>query len=134
MTTAHNSGSVWGAVHHKASTLLEVAQTRLELLSNEVEVARLTITRQLILALALLFCVAMGLVLSTVGLVILFWEQRLVVAASAAGLAWAGALYIYYQMRSSAKQSKPLFNASLAELKEDLRQLKAAAGHGPTPS
>lgn len=133
MNTAQNSGSVWGAVHHKSTTLLEMAHTRLELLGNEVEVARITITRQLIMALALLFCVSMGLVLSTVGLVILYWEQRLVVAALAAGLAWASALYVYLRMRSSAKHAAPLFGASLAELQEDLRQLKAAAGHGPTP-
>ncbi len=133
MTSAHNHGSVWGAVHHKATTLLEVAQTRLELLGNEVEVARITITRQIVLALALLFCVTMGLVLSTIGLVLLFWEQRLLVAALAAALAWAGAVYVYLRMLSSAKHSAPLFNASMAELQEDLRQLKAAAGHGSTP-
>lgn len=134
MTTANNSGSVWGAVHHKATTLLEIAQTRLDLLSNEFEVARLTITRQLILALALLFCVAMGLVVSTIGFIVLFWEQRLVVAAVAAGLAWVSALYIYLRIRSTTKNAAPLFNASLAELREDLRQLKAIAGHGSTPS
>jgi uncharacterized membrane protein YqjE len=133
MTSAHNSGSVWDSFHHKATSLLEMAQTRLELLSNEVEVARITITRQLILALALLFCVSMGLVLSTIGLVILFWEQRLLVAGIAAALAWGGAAYIYLRMRSTARHAAPLFNASMAELQEDLRQLKAAAGHGRTP-
>ena len=133
MTTGQNSGSVWGAVHHNSTTLLEIAHTRLELLGNEVEVARINITRQLVLSLAILLCVSIGLVLSTVGLVILFWEQRLVVTALAAGLAWASALYAYLLMRSSARHAAPLFNASLAELKEDLRQLKEAAGHGPTP-
>ena len=133
MSTAHNSGSVWGAVHHKATSLLETAQTRLELLSNEVEVARITITRQVVLALALLFCVTMGLILSTIGLVVLFWEQRLLVTALAAGLAWAAAVYVFLSMRSTAKHAAPLFNATMAELQEDLRQLKAAAGHGPTP-
>lgn len=133
MTTAHNSGGVWGAVQQKVTTVLEVLQTRLDLLGNEVEVARLTITRQLMLTQAVLFCVALGLVLTTVAFIVVFWEQRIVVAALAAGLAWAMALYAYLRLRSSAKHAAPLFNASLAELREDLRQLKAATGHGPTP-
>lgn len=128
METAQGGGSAWGAVNHKASTLLEIAQTRLELLGNELEVARITIVRQLLLAQALLFCVAVGVVLTIIGLVILFWEQRLVVVCVAVVTAWAAALYIYYALSSSKRHAAPLFNASLAELQEDLRQLRAAAG------
>ena len=127
-----SGGGTWGAVRDKAATLLAVGQTRLELLGNELEVARITITRQLLLAQALLFCVGLGVVLTVVGLVILFWEQRLVVVALAAALVWGVALYVYFAIQRSNRQAAPLFNASLAELQEDLRQLKAAAGHGRT--
>jgi uncharacterized membrane protein YqjE len=127
MDSAQGSGSAWGAVNHKATTLLEIAHTRLELLGNELEVARITIMRQLLLGQALFFCVAMGVVLTIIGLVILFWEQRLVVVCLAMASAWAAALYIYLALGSNKKHAEPLFNASLAELQEDLRQLKAAA-------
>ena len=50
METAQGSGSAWGAVQHKATTLLEITHTRLELLGNELQVARVTILRQLLLA------------------------------------------------------------------------------------
>ena len=80
-----------------------------------------------------IFFVGLGVVLSVIGLTLLFWEQRLLVVALSAALVWALALYFYFAMRNSSKQSEPLFNASLAELQEDLRQLKAASGHGRSP-
>ncbi len=131
MDTAQGSGSAWSAVTHKATTLLEIAHTRLELLGNELQAARITIVRQLLLAQALLFCVAMGVVMTIISLVILFWEQRVVVACMAAAAVWIAALSIYFMMREDKQSALPLFNASLAELQEDLRQLKVmAAEHG----
>ena len=127
METAQAGGSTWGAVQHKATTLLEIAHARLELLGNELQVARATILRQLLLAQALLFCAGLGLVLTTIALTILFWEQRLVVVWVATAAAWAVALFIFFTLRGNKEHSEPLFHASLEELKEDLRQLKAAA-------
>jgi len=124
---------VWGAARDKAITLLALGQTRLELLGNELEVARITAMRQLMLAQALLFCVGLGVVLTVIGLALLFWEQRLMVVALSGALVWVLALYFYVAMRRGSSKSEPLFNASLAELQEDLRQLKAASGHGRSP-
>lgn len=134
MDSAHgDKGGTWGATRDKAATLLSIAQTRLELLGNELEVGRITIQRQLVLALALMFCVILGVILTVMGLVILFWEQRLVVIALAAASIWGVALYVYYAIQRTHRRAAPLFNASLAELQEDLRQLKAATGHGRAP-
>lgn len=136
MDFARNKGSgggTWGAARDKAAALLAVGQTRLELLGNELQVARITITRQLLLAQALLFCAGLGVVLTTMAVVILFWEQRLVVVALAAALVWLIALYVYFAIQRTNRNSEPLFGASLAELQEDLRQLKEASGHGNTP-
>lgn len=123
----------WSAVMDKASTLLAVGQTRLALLGNELEVGRVTAMRLLMLAQALLFCVALGVVLTVIGLAFLFWEQRLMVVALAGSLVWALALYFFFALRRGSSKTEPLFNASLAELQEDLRQLKAASDHGPAP-
>jgi len=133
MPNPQGDSGVWGAAKAKAVTLLAIAQTRLELLGNEIEVGRVTAMRQLMLALSVLFCVALGVVLAVIGLTLLFWEQRLVVVALSGALFWALALYFYVVMRGAAKKTEPLFSASLAELQEDLRQLKAATRHGPTP-
>ena len=133
MSSPKDHGSVWGAVQDKAITLLSLGHTRLDLLGNELEVARIQAMRQLMLAQALLFCLGLGVVLTVVGLAILFWEQRLIVVAIFGALAWLLALYCYLAMRRGTQQSEPLFHASLAELQEDLRQLKAASAHGRSP-
>lgn len=131
MDSAQNSrASTWGAARDKAATLLAIGHTRLELLGNELEVGRITIMRQIMLAQALLFCVALGVILTVIGLVILFWEQRLVVVALATALVWALALYVYLSLKRTNREATPLFDASLAELQEDLRQLKAASDRG----
>ncbi len=129
MSNPQGDAGAWGAVKNKAASLLTIGHTRLELLGNELEVWRLKATRQLMLAQALLFCVGLGVVLTVVGLALLFWEQRLLVFALAGALVWALVLYFYLALRSSSARSEPLFNASLAELQEDLRQLKAASDH-----
>lgn len=135
MESAHGTGGgTWGAARNKAATLLAIGHTRLELLGNELEVARITIMRQLMLAQALLFCVALGVILTVIGLVILFWEQRLIVVALSTALVWGVALYVYFAIQRTNSRAAHLFNASLAELQEDLRQLKSASGHGHTPS
>lgn len=131
--TQGKSGGTWGAAREKAANLLAIGHTRLELLGNELEVGRVTIMRQLMLAQALLFCVALGVILTVIGLVIFFWEQRLVVVVLSAALVWGLALYVYLAMQRTNREAEPLFNASLAELQEDLRQLKEASGHGQTP-
>jgi len=126
-------GSSWDLLKSRAVTLLGIGQTRLELLGNELEVGRVTAMRQLMLALALLFCLGLGLVLAVVALTLLFWEQRLVVVSLAAALVWGLAVYFYLAMGRLARKTEPLFAASLAELQEDLRQLREASGRGRSP-
>lgn len=133
MGNPHGDAGAWGAVKNRAAALLSIAQTRLELLGNELEVARMKTMRQFLLAQALLFCVALGVVLTVIGLALTFWEQRVLVLALSGALVWALALYFYWALRHGAKRMEPVFNASLAELQEDLRQLKAASGHGRSP-
>ena len=133
MGQPEGDSGAWSAAKAKAVTLLAIGQTRLELLGNELEVGRLSAMRQLMLALALSFCIGLGVLLTVIGLTLLFWEQRLIVIGLAAALAWALALYFYNGLRRGAKEAEPLFSDSLAELQEDLRQLKAATRHERTP-
>jgi uncharacterized membrane protein YqjE len=128
-----NETGAWSAAKAKAVTLLAIGQTRLELLGNELELGRLSAMRQAMLALAMMFCIGLGVVLTIVGLSLLFWEQRLMVVALSGALVWVLALYFYIGLRQGAKTTEPLFSASLAELQEDLRQLKAATRHGRAP-
>ncbi|MFZ3127049.1 MAG: phage holin family protein [Rhodoferax sp.] len=125
------NASAFETAKAKAATLLALGHTRLELLGNELEIGGRTALRQLMLAQALLFGAGLGIVLTVIALALLFWEQRLLVVALAAGLAWALTAYCYLALRQRTRKPEPLFAASLAELQEDLRQLRAAKGHGP---
>ena len=133
MNQTQAESGAWNAAKAKAVTLLSIGHTRLELLGNELEAARQSAMQQVMYALAMMFCIGLGVVLTIVALTLHFWEQRLMVLGLAGGLVWALALYFYFAMRSQAHRTEPLFAASLAELQEDLRQLKAASRHGPTP-
>ncbi|MBK6594482.1 MAG: phage holin family protein [Burkholderiales bacterium] len=133
MDEPHGESGAWGAAKAKASSLLAIGYTRLQLLGNELEVGRISAMRQLMLALALVFCVGVGVLLTVGALVLLFWEQRLAVVSVAAALFWVLSAFFVLRLRQADKKTEPLFSASLAELQEDLRQLKAASGHGPSP-
>lgn len=130
MTTPPNA-SAFEAVKAQAATLLALGHTRLELLGNELEIGGRTALRQVMLAQALLFGAGLAIVLTVGALALLFWEQRLLVVALAAGLAWALTVYCYLALRQRTRKPEPLFAASLTELQEDLRQLRAAQSHGP---
>lgn len=123
MTT--ESGS-WGSLKGKAASLLTIAITRLELLRNEVERIRRFAIRQLILALVMAFCASLGVVLGVVALTVAYWEQRLLVLGlSTAGLGLVVVVCLVLLLTGQRKR-EPLLNDTIAELQEDLRQLKAA--------
>jgi uncharacterized membrane protein YqjE len=130
MNSPTGDQGVFAGVKNIAATALAVGRTRLELLGNELEIGRITAMRQLMLAQALLFCLGLAVVLTVGLLAIVFWDQRVLVVALAAAAVWAVALGLFLALRRTAARSEPLFAASLAELQEDLRQLRAATGHG----
>ncbi len=125
------TGGLLSALKNIAATLLASGKTRLELLSNEIEEGKLRAIQMGMLAGGALFCFAMGIVLVVALLVALFWEQRLAVLGlfSAAFLALGG--YFLTRLKQASQRPDKMFAASLAELEEDLRQLKSMAGHEP---
>ncbi len=133
MDPQYGESGAWGAAKARAGSLLAIGYTRLQLLGNELEVGRISAMRQLMVALALVFCVGVGVLLTVGALVIFFWEQRQTIVSMAAALFWVLSVFFVIRLRQADKKTEPLFGASLAELQEDLRQLKAASGHGTTP-
>lgn len=129
MASASGGQGPLGAVKNIAATLLATLQTRLALLANEFQVEKHQVLQQLTLGLALVFCLGLGVLLAVALAVLLWWEQRIAVLGICSALFLGLAAYCYAVLRRSSEASTPLFAASLAELQEDLRQLKAAAGH-----
>ena len=107
-----------------ATTLVSIAHTRLELLSNDVEEYRAHFLSILILILTAIFFITIGSVLMIILLVFLLWEShRLVTLFLLAGgflvvgsLAWC---FVKHKIKTIPK----LFTASLLELAKDRQDL-----------
>ena len=114
-----------------AATLLTTGKTRLELLGNEIEAEKLRALRLLLLAQVMVFCFGVGTLLAVALTTALFWDNRLLVLGLSCVLflALGGFVYTRFKRVTQRPPEDAVFAASIAELKEDLRQLKAAAGH-----
>ena len=121
-----------GALKSIVATLLTSGKTRLELLGNEIEEEKLRAIHLVLMAQGMVFCFGVGVLLAVALLAVLFWDGRLLVLGMSAGLALFFGGVFYNRFKSLARRSEPMFAASIAELQEDIRQLKAAAGHEPS--
>ena len=126
------AGGLFAALRNTATTLVATARTRVELAGNELEIERLRLVRALIFGIAALFCFGVGALL-LIGLVlVLHWESRVFVLSSfGIGFLVSGALLYLGMKRANGRRQA--FAATIAELEEDLRQLRAATGHAKSP-
>jgi len=107
-----------------AATLLAIAQTRLELLSTDLEDERAHLASLLVWALGALFCLGIGVVLTALLIVVAFWDtQRLVVLGSLAGFFLVAGIAAWAYARHQARTKPRLFAASLSEFQKDRQQL-----------
>jgi len=105
--------------------LVESGRTRLLLLANEVEEAKLRLVGVLVSAVLALSAVIVGAVLLALFFVFLFWESRLLVLGGACGAFFVIAALLALIGRAVWSGRSPLFSASLAELKADVERLRA---------
>lgn len=108
-----------------ACTLLATAQTRLELLSNEIEAERLCIKQMLLYGSVALFFFGLAIMLVTVFIVVLFWDShRLLVLGSLAALFFAIGILLWNVLCRVAREKSKLFSTSLSELAKDQDRLR----------
>lgn len=121
---AGRSGGLFDSVRTLANTLLAIAQTRLELLSTELEEERLRLSSMLVWTLVALFCAGLGVVFATMVFVIALWDtNRLLAVGIPAILFLLGAVVAWLIVLGKARAKPRLFAASLAELSKDREQL-----------
>jgi uncharacterized membrane protein YqjE len=107
-----------------AGTLLAIFQTRLELLSSEMEEERLRIEQMLLYGSVALFFFGLAIILLTAFIVVLFWDShRLLVLGGLTALFFVAGLLILNELRRVAREKSKLFSASLAELADDRDRL-----------
>lgn len=118
------SGGLMDSLMRMAGTLLAILQTRLELLSNEMEEERLRIEQKLLYGSIALFFFGLSVLLLTIFFVAIFWDSyRLSALGGFTGLYFVGGLLAWNALRRLANQKSKLFSASLAELADDREQL-----------
>lgn len=122
---------LFSSIKTLASTLLDVAQTRLELLANELEENRSRMIQLIYFSFFMLFFFFLGMVLLTLLIIIAFWDSYRVLAISmiaAIYLGTAGGLAIYVVRELKGKSRPKLFSASIAEIIKDRIALNAEKG------
>ena len=121
---AEQSAGLMGSVKRLLGTLSAIVATRLELLSNELQEERLYLTRMLLLSMMALFCFGLAVLLLTVFIVVLFWDDhRLAVLGALSASFFALGTLLVMLLRGKARAKTKLFSASLAELAKDREQL-----------
>lgn len=129
MSTEDNSAGKSGlfdSVKTMAGTLIAMVQTRLELLSTELEEEREWLTAMLIWIFIALFCAVLAVILATLLVVVVFWDSyrlsaigfMLVIFILGAAFAWR----TVYKMTTSKPR---LFSATLSELSKDRELLQS---------
>jgi uncharacterized membrane protein YqjE len=105
-----------------------LVSTRLELLANGLQEERLRLTQMFLYSLFACFCFGMGLLLFTVLIVVLFWDDhRLAVPGGLSILFFVLGMLMAMVLRVKAQSRSKLFSGSIAELAKDREQL--GAGH-----
>lgn len=122
--TPERSGGLLDSVKVLAGTLLAIGQTRLELLSNDLEEERAWLTSMLIWTLIALFCAALAVVLTALLIVVVFWDSyRLLALSLLIGFFILGAVFAWRTLCNMTRSKPRLFSASLGELNKDREQL-----------
>ena len=107
--------------------MLGTGHTRLQLLGNEIQTEKLRILRQLGFAAALMFCAGLAVLLAVALALVLFWDQRVALLSVLTLGFIALAVFFFTALRRASVDAENVFAASLAELQEDLRQLRSAS-------
>ena len=107
-----------------ASTGVSIAQTRLELLSVDVQIARSKFVSLLVMIISALFFLFFGLVMLALYIVIYSWETDRMLALGLLTAAFLSiGLILAFVITQSLRKMPRLFEASIAELSKDRQAL-----------
>ena len=112
------------SIKNLASTGVSIAQTRLELLSVDVQIARNKLIRLLVMIVSALFFLFFGLVMLALLIVIYSWESDRMLALGLLTTAFISIGLILVLVIMQALRNMPkLFEASIAEFAKDREEL-----------
>jgi len=119
---------LFASLRRLLATGVEILQTRIELLSVELEEEGARLRELLLYSLVALFFLGFGLLLLTLLVVVVFWEtHRLPVLTGITALYLAIGIGAALRVRHSLKTRPHLFSATLGELVKDREHLTPRA-------
>lgn len=114
------------------ATLLDIFQTRLALLRHELAEEKRRLSRLVVLAAAAVFFLVVGILLLLGFLIVLFWEDRLLLLGVLTGGFLLLGTACLLGIRRLVRQGRVLFSASLQALREDVAALRGRDGQAAT--
>ncbi|OIM98698.1 hypothetical protein A9236_04650 [Polynucleobacter sp. QLW-P1DATA-2] len=112
------------SIKHLAATSASIAQTRLELLSVDVQIARSKLIHLIVMIVSALFFLFFGLVMLALLIVIYSWESdRMLALSLLTGTFLSVGLILALLITQSLRKMPQLFEASIAELAKDKEAL-----------
>ncbi|MDP3841879.1 MAG: phage holin family protein [Oxalobacteraceae bacterium] len=110
-----------------AGTLIGLLQTRLELATVELEEETLRIFSYLLFALVAMCCVGMTILLSTLLIVVIFWDtHRIGVLVALIATFGLGGGLIMLAIRNNYRSKPKMLSHTLSELSKDVERLNSA--------
>ena len=108
------------------ATLVAIGQTRLELLSVELQAERRRLTAMLVFGAAAVFFLACGILLLTLLVIVAFWDSNRLLAIGLCALFYFGVGTVLAVLaKQCAAEGSHIFESSLAELSKDRERLSA---------
>ena len=124
--TSHSAEGLLGSLKSITALAVAIAHNRLNLLSTDLEIARERTVSVLIMVLVALFCLCFGALLLALFVVVIFWDTHCLIAlGGVTGLFILIGGVCLWRVIKALKSMPATFEASLAELAEDYKSLKA---------
>lgn len=121
---------LFASLQRLLTTVLEIAQVRLDLLGTEVELEKRRLFDGLLWAIVALLILGVGVVLLCGFIILLFWDgYRLPAVGVLALLFLAGSAQLMRTARHRLRSPNGMFDASLAELQRDRAELAPSNPH-----
>ena len=115
-----------GSLKSITALVVAIAHNRLNLLSTDLEIAREQTVSVLMMVLIALFCLCFGALLLALFVVVIFWDtHRLIALGGVTGLFILIGGICLWRVLKGLKSMPATFEASLAELVKDYKQLKS---------
>ncbi len=115
---------LFSALKNMIATVIAIGKTRAELLVTELEEEKLRLMSLWSKAIGAAFLLAVGSIMAVFCLALAFWEQRVLVFAIFSVLFIGGGLFLIGSLKRQARQPSKMFRASLAELEQDMAELR----------